>query len=146
MKGTTSGLEVWASYQATRRLRLSGGFNGFTDDLKLKTGSNDLAGLIAQQGRDPKRSWRLRMALDLPRDSQLDVIARRVSERLNPTVPAYSAVDVRYGWKPRRGIELSVTGQNLLGDSHGEFSDIATRTELGRAVFVKLVSHFGRGS
>jgi iron complex outermembrane receptor protein len=146
MRGTTSGLEVWASYQAARRLLVSGGFNGFTDDLELKPGSNDVAGLIAQRGRDPKRSWRLRMALDLPRDSQLDVIARRVSERLNPNVPAYSAVDIRYGWKPRPGIELSVTGQNLLGNGHGEFTDVATRTEIGRSVFVKVVSRFGRGS
>jgi iron complex outermembrane receptor protein len=146
MKGATSGVEIWASYQATRRWRLSGGFNGFTEDLKLKSGSNDVAGLLAQEGRDPRRSWRLRASFDLPGGSELDVIGRRVSERFSPTVPAYSAIDIRYGWMPRRGIEFSVTGQNLLGNGHGEFADVATRTEIGRAIFVKVVSRFGRGS
>ncbi|MEA2342995.1 MAG: iron complex outerrane recepter protein [Thermoanaerobaculia bacterium] len=145
MKGTTSGVEAWASYQATPHWRLSAGFNGMTEHLQLKAGSNDVASL-QQQGRDPKRSWRLRSSLDLPRQGEFDVIARGVSERSNPTVPAYSAVDLRYGWKPRPGMELSVTGQNLFGKSHGEFTDITTRTEIGRAVFVKLVKRFGRGS
>jgi iron complex outermembrane receptor protein len=145
MKGVTSGVEAWASFQATRRWRLSGGFDGLTEHLQLKAGSNDTASLL-QQGLDPKRSWRLRSSMDLSRHGEFDVIARRVSARSNPAVPAYSAVDLRYGWKPRPGMELSVTGQNVFGKSHGEFTDIATRTEIRRGVFIKLVSRFGRGS
>jgi len=145
MKGVTSGVEMWASYQAKPHWRLSAGFDGLTEHLQLKAGSNDTASL-QQQGLDPKRSWRLRSSLDLPRQGEFDVIARRVSARSNPTVPAYSAVDLRYGWKPHRGMELSVTGQNLFGTSHGEFTNVATRTEIGRGVFIKLVSRFGRGS
>jgi iron complex outermembrane receptor protein len=146
MKGTTSGVEMWLSYQATHRWRLSGGFNGLVEHLELKPGSNDTPDLAAQQGRDPKRSWRLHSSVDLPWHGAFDVIARRVSERSDPAIPAYSAVDIRYGWTPRRGFELSMTGQNLFGKSHGEFTDISTRTEIGRGVFVNLVSRFGRGS
>jgi iron complex outermembrane receptor protein len=145
MSGTTSGVEMWASYQATRHWRLSGGFNGLAMRLELEPGSNDTAGLAAQKGRDPKRSWRLRSSLDLPGNGELDVVARRVSERSRPAVPAYSAIDIRYGWRPRRGIELSVTGQNLFDEGHGEFSDVSTRTEIGRGVFVNLVTRFDRG-
>lgn len=145
MKGVTSGAELWASYQAQPRWRLSGGFDGLRERLQLKTGSNDVASL-QQQGLDPKRSWRMRSSLDLPRHGEFDVIARRVSERSNPAVPAYSAVDLRYAWKPRPGMELSVTGQNLFGRSHGEFTDITTRTQIGRGVFVKFVNRFSRGS
>jgi len=146
MKGKTSGLEIWSSYQATRRWRLSAGFDGLKEDFELVPGSNDLPGLLAQKGRDPRRSWRLRSSLDLPWHGEFDVVARRVSRRSDPDVPAYSAVDVRYGWRLRNGIELSVTGQNLLGHSHGEFTDVSTRTEVGRGLFVNLVSRFGRGS
>lgn len=146
MKGTTSGVEMWASFQAARRWRLSGGFNGLSERFELRPGSNDAPDLIAQRGRDPRRSWRLRSSLDLSRHGEFDVVARRVSERSNPDVPAYSAVDLRYGWQPRHGVELSVTGQNLLGRGHGEFTDVSTRTEIGRGVFVNLVSRFGRGS
>jgi iron complex outermembrane receptor protein len=57
-------------------------------------------------------------------------------------VPAYSAVDIRLGWRPRRDIELSITGQNLFGGGHGEFADEATRTEIARSVFFKIVAQF----
>jgi iron complex outermembrane receptor protein len=146
MEGSTSGVEMWGSYQATGTWRLSAGFNGLREHLELKPGSNDTATLAAQQGRDPKRSWRLRSSLDLPWKSEFDVTARRVSELSNPAVPAYSAIDLRWGWRPRPGMEFSVTGLNLFGKGHGEFADISTRTEIGRSVFVKFVSHFGRGS
>lgn len=146
MEGTTSGVELWASWQAARHWRLSGGFNGLKELLVLKPGSNDTPDLIAQLGRDPRRSWRLRSSLDLPWRGEFDVTARRVSERSDPAVPAYSAVDIRYGWQPRGGVELSVTGQNLLNQGHGEFTDITTRTSIGRGLFINLSSRFGRGS
>ena len=145
IRGTTGGIEMWSSYQASRSWRLSAGFNALTEHLDLKPGSNDTAGLAAQEGRDPKRSWRLRSSLDLPRQGELDLTVRQVSERSKPAVPAYSAVDLRYGWMPRPGMELSVTGSNLFDRGHGEFTDISTRTEIGRGVFIKIVSRFGRG-
>jgi iron complex outermembrane receptor protein len=144
MEGTTSGVESWITWQAASRWRLSGGFNGLQEHLGLKPGSNDVADVVAQLGRDPKRSWKLRSSLDLRR-GELDVMARRISRRSDPDVPAYSAVDVRYGWPVRTGIEVSVTGQNLFDKGHGEFSDISTRTSIGRGVFINILSRFGRG-
>jgi iron complex outermembrane receptor protein len=142
MEGTTSGVEMWGTYQASRSWRLSGGFTALKEILRLKPGSNDQTAVDAQEGRDPAHSWMLRSSLDLPHQSELDVILRRVAALSNPTVPAYSTVDLRYGWKPRRDIEVSITGQNLLGGGHGEFTSISTRTEHQRAVFLKLLSHF----
>jgi len=57
-------------------------------------------------------------------------------------VPAYPAVDVRLGWRPRPEWELSLTGQNLLGNGHAEFTALATRTEVRRAVFLEVVNRF----
>ncbi|HEX9460628.1 MAG TPA: TonB-dependent receptor, partial [Thermoanaerobaculia bacterium] len=146
MEGTTTGVEMWGSHQATHRWRLAAGFNALTEHFRLKPGSKDTATLAAQRDRDPQRSWRLRSSLDLPWQSEFDVTARRVSARSDPAVPAYSAIDLRYGWKPLPGMELSLTGTNLFGKGHGEFNDIATRTEIGRGVFIKFVSRFGGGS
>ncbi|MGH9423348.1 MAG: TonB-dependent receptor plug domain-containing protein, partial [Thermoanaerobaculia bacterium] len=145
MKGTASGLEMWSSYQASPRWRLSAGFDGLTEHFELRPGSNDVASLAAQPGHDAKRSWRLRSSLDLPRRCEFDITARRVSALMDPTVPAYSAVDVRFGLKLRRGTEISITGRNLFDGGHGEFADIATRTQIGRSVFLSYVSRFGRG-
>jgi iron complex outermembrane recepter protein len=143
MKGTTSGVEVWSTYQATRAWRLSAGFSGLRERLRLKPGSNDTNGVSSQEGKDPAQSWRLRSSLDLPYNIEFDVIGRRVSELTFPLVPGYTAVDVRCGWRPSRALEVSLTAQNLFDRGHGEFASAATRTEFGRSVFIKISSRFG---
>ncbi|HTD74127.1 MAG TPA: hypothetical protein VK652_11415 [Steroidobacteraceae bacterium] len=35
-------------------------------------------------------------------------------------------------------VACALAGQNLLGSGHGEFADVATRTDFKRAVFLKL--------
>jgi iron complex outermembrane receptor protein len=54
------------------------------------------------------------------------------------SVPAYTAVDLRAGWRARRDLELSITGRNLFSGGHGEMTDPATRTRFGQDVFFKL--------
>jgi iron complex outermembrane receptor protein len=143
MNGKTSGIELWGAIQASSRWRLSGGFSGLREDLRLEPWSNDLGAPAAQEGKDPARTWTLQSLFDLPNAMELDVMARRVSALSSPAVPSYLGVDVRFGWRPRRGLELSVTGQNLF-EKHAEFSPVATRTEFGRGVFVSVRRHFGR--
>jgi iron complex outermembrane recepter protein len=46
---------------------------------------------------------------------------------------------VRYGWRVRPGLELSVIGQNLLDPRHAEFGNPATRSEYERALAVRIV-------
>jgi iron complex outermembrane receptor protein len=55
-----------------------------------------------------------------------------------PVVPSYTALDLRLGWQVRSNIDLSIVGQNLLDSGHGEFTNVATRTDFKRAVFLKL--------
>jgi iron complex outermembrane receptor protein len=65
-------------------------------------------------------------------------MARYVGELPNPKVPAYTALDARYAWQMRRELELSVTAQNLFDRAHPEFGSAATRSEIERALFVRL--------
>jgi iron complex outermembrane receptor protein len=143
MEGTTSGVEVWSTYQAARAWRLSAGFSGLRERLRIKPGSNDTTSVSSQEGKDPARSWRLRSSLDFPYGIELDVIGRRVSELTSPVVPGYTVVDVRCGWRPRRDLEVSLAAQNLFDHGHGEFTAAATRTEFRRSVFIKISSRFG---
>jgi iron complex outermembrane recepter protein len=55
-----------------------------------------------------------------------------------PVVPSYTALDLRLGWQLRSNVDLSIAGQNLLDGGHGEFTNVATRTDFKRAVFLKL--------
>jgi iron complex outermembrane receptor protein len=146
MKGTASGVEIWSTYQAARTWRLSAGFTGLRERLRLRPGSTDVNAVSSQEGKDPAQTWRLRSSLDLPKQTEFDVIVRRVSALSNPIVPSYLALDLRYGWRSLSGLELSITGQNLAGNGHAEFGAPATRTELRRGVFLKIVSRFGRGT
>ncbi|MGZ3158783.1 MAG: TonB-dependent receptor plug domain-containing protein [Burkholderiaceae bacterium] len=141
MEGKSDGIETWATYQASANWRLSAGFAALRERLHLKPGSNDTSAPL-QSGQDPAHSWLLRSSLELTAQSDLDVIVRHVSALSNPAVPKYTALDLHYGWRPRRDLELTVTGQNLLGNGHGEFSDPVTRTAIGRSIFVNVVHHF----
>ena len=57
-------------------------------------------------------------------------------------MPGYLAVDIRGAWRPKPGVEVSVTGQNLFGPAHGEFTAASTRTAFSRAVFIELACRF----
>src|SRR6267154_1391475 len=142
MEGTTNGVEMWVNYQASRTWRLSAGLTGLRETLQLKPGTIDTANSVTQGGQNPAHSWTLRSSLDLPYQSEVDVTVRHVSALANPEVPAYTTGDLRYGWRPRRHLELSVTGQNLFGGEHAEFTAPATRTQFGRSVFFKVLGRF----
>ena len=142
MQGTVRGVEMWGSYQALPSWRLRAGFTRLLQKLELKPGSTDTISVAAGEGANPSRQWLLRSSFDLPRQMELDVTARYVSELALPNVPSYLAVDMRWGWRPRRDLEISITGQNLLGPPHGEFTAVATRTAFSRAVFAELLLRF----
>ena len=143
MQGTVRGLEMWGSYQASPTWRLHGGLTRLWQDFRSKPGSIDTANSVAAtEGANPSRQWMLRSSLDLPRQMDLDITARYVSELALPLVPSYLAMDLRWAWRPRRDVEVSITGQNLLGPAHGEFTSESTRTAFSPGVFIELVSRF----
>ena len=141
MEGSASGMEMWGTWQASRRWRLSGGLTLLRERLHLKPGSVDVAAVNAT-GHDPSYSAMLRASVDLSSKSELDMIVRHVDALSSPAVPEYTTMDMRYGWKVRPDLELSVTAQNLLGGGHAEYGDSTTRTEFDRGLFVKLVCRF----
>ncbi len=137
LEGKAQGLEMWGSYQATPAWRLSAGLMLLDETLRMKPGSTDKnAPLIA--GKNPSHTAQLRSSFNLSADKELEVGIRRVGRLSSPDVPAYTAVDARFGWSIRKGLTLSVTAHNLNG-SHGELGPIATRTEVDRSLGVKLV-------
>jgi iron complex outermembrane receptor protein len=139
MQGHSTGIETWATFQAVPTWRLGAGLSALRQRLALRPGSSDMADVIAQQGRDPTHSWMLRSWLDLPRRTEVDAMLRRVGALSDPAVPAYTAFDLRVGWKPRSDLELSIAGRNLFAGAHAEFTDPATRTDFGPDVFFKAV-------
>ena len=141
MDGKSTGVEAWSSWQVTQWWRLSAGASYLDQDLRLKAGSTDPIGTSAA-GNDPTHQFTLRSSLDLPYRTQLDVDVRNVGRLPNPAVPSYTATDIRLGWHVNNDVELSLAGVNVFDPGHAEFGPFATRSEIGRAVYGKVLWHF----
>lgn len=137
MEGTGNGLEAWGIVQVTNHWRLSAGATLLDLDLRFKDDSTDPSG-IGAAGNDPERQWTLRSSWDLPGQMELDASIRHVGELPAPQVPAYTAVDVRLGWRPNDRLELSLSGQNVLDSGHFEFGNELTASAIERAFRVGI--------
>jgi len=134
--GKTYGVEAWAAWQVLPTWRLSGGLNTLKKDLHLQPGSTDPDGPI-KLGDDPDYQWSLRSAFNPAEGHEFDVALRRVAGLPEGQVPAYTAVDARYGWHVTRDLELSLVGQNLFGTEHSEFGK-APRSEFPASIALWL--------
>lgn len=137
LEGRANGIEMWGSYQASASWRLSAGMTALREHFWLKPGSNDVEA-PGTGGRDPAHTFHARSTWSMDDARELELGVRRVGALAIGPVPAYTALDARFGWRLRRDLELSVSGQNLNG-SHAEFGPAGLRAEIPRAVAVKLV-------
>ena len=104
--------------------------------LELEPGSTDTVGVTNPNlSNDPEYQWMLRAAVDLAQNHQLDATVRQVGQLPNPVVPNYTAVDLRYGWRARPDLELSLTLRNAFDAAHPEFNAPETRSEIPRDVY-----------
>ncbi len=140
--GNARGIETSGRWQVASHWRLSGGAVVQRIRTALVPGSLDTSGGTGLATNDPSYYWSLRSSHDLADDIQADVVLRRVGSLPQPAVPAYSELDLRMAWQPNRNVELSLTGQNLLQQSHPESGAAGTRQLVERAVLVKMALRF----
>ncbi|MBA3697154.1 MAG: TonB-dependent receptor, partial [Methylotenera sp.] len=138
--GHTHGVEMWGSWQTTRDLKLSGGL--VLQQVNINTTAADRLSISNLSSNDPSSYSQLRISYDITPNHLLDATVRHVNKLNSPAVPAYTALDLRYGWKIDKNLEFSVVGQNLLDPGHAEFSRAAIRPEYDRSVFAKVQWYF----
>jgi iron complex outermembrane receptor protein len=141
MEGKSNGLEAWGTVQVTPAWRVSVGATLLDLDLRLKDESTDPTGTAAA-GNDPERQLFLRSSLNLPRDMEFDASVRHVGDLPSPQVPAYTAVDLRFGWRPNERLELSLSAQNVFDSGHVEFGNALTASEIERSFRVGMKWQF----
>jgi iron complex outermembrane receptor protein len=134
----THGIEAWGNWQALRAWRLSAGLVAQRINTALKPGVTDILSTTGLAASDPGNHWLLRSSMDVAEDHDLDVTLRHSGGLASPSVPAYTALDLRYGWRVRPGLELALVAQNLLDRAHAEYGGGAGRTVLERTVSVML--------
>lgn len=137
LRGTSTGLEAWWTWQPLSTWQLDGGFFLFDKDLELRPGSTSLT---TTEGNDPEHQFQLRSFWTMTARSELALFIRHVDElpESGPAVAAYTAVDARLGWRVTDALEISLKVKNLLDDEHAEFDAASGRAVYGRQAFVQL--------
>jgi iron complex outermembrane receptor protein len=145
LAGHTWGAEWTGTLQLTDRWSLQAGYTLLQEKLHVRPGHIDISN-GHNETADPEQQAALRSSMDLPGRIALDLNLRWVDTLRNSNgpavgmVPAYVDLDARLAWHASPGLELSVTGRNLLHDQHPEYGfPSAARTEIQRGVYAKLV-------
>lgn len=117
LEGTSAGLEALVHYQVTEMWALEA--SGLLLDQHFQ-GSNLV---LSAPGNDPDWQWGLSSKWNLNDDQYLDVSWRRVGELPEPYIPAYTQLNIHYGWSMAKQVEWTLTGRNLLERFHQEFAE-----------------------
>src|SRR5690606_19121079 len=137
IKGNTTGVESWGTYRASSRWRLSAGLVVLDQDLRLRAGATDVS--EASLGNDPSHWWTLRSSVDVSERQHFDVMVRRVGAVKVLAVPAYTAVDARYGWEATPTLEVGLVLRNLFDAKHAEWNAAGTRVEHERSALLQFI-------
>jgi len=138
MEGSLNGVETWGSFRVNPQWRLTAGYTRHRQKLALAPGIASLGGTAAA-GNDPEYTWQLGTSFNVSPRHELDLRVRRVAELPSGPVPAYTAVDLRFGWQATQNFTIAFSVQNLFDPGHPEWGSAANRTEIERAAFLKLI-------
>jgi len=93
----------------------------------------------------PHNIFSLQNRFDLPHNVEFDTTLRYVDDIKNLNIGDYAEIDARLSWKPRKDLELSLEGRNLLDSEHEEYDDVITLgvpTQVQRSVYGKVTWRF----
>jgi iron complex outermembrane receptor protein len=139
------GIEAAVDVRAAAGWRIQTSYTFLQLRTRREGESNNPVNASAGEG-EPHHQVSLRSSMDLRRDLQLDLWLRYVDRVPAYGVAGYTSLAARLAWKPRKGLELSVVGQNLLDRRHPEFGGfqylVIRPTEVPRGLYGKMVWAF----
>lgn len=141
--GSTQGIEAQVTYAPTTKWRLSTNYSYL--DMEIDSHGDDINRGEFLAGSTPRHQFGLRSFLDLPASWQFDVHFRYVSAiRSIPDIvdgsgiSDYAEMDIRLARQLTQQVEVSLVGQNLLHEDHGEIGTPEARGEIQRSVYAKV--------
>lgn len=144
MEGRTWGMEVAANWAPLPQWRIQASGSLFQARFTPKPGY-DASFADDTDDSAPAFQLSLRSGLDLAPTLTLDLWLRHMDEAQEKRVDAYTELDARIAWKPVKGLELALVGQNLLHDSHAEFIETllwVQPTDVERSVHAQATLSF----
>lgn len=137
--GETHGVEFASTWEATSRVKFNASYTIYESHLDI-TGPS----LVTENGTAPNQEYSARAYVDLTHNVQWDTMFYHVDELPALGIPSYNKLDIRLGWTPIKGLDLSLMGQNLLNSEHMEFTPFLyeTQEQIGRSVLAKATFRF----
>jgi iron complex outermembrane receptor protein len=134
IEGSTYGAELWGNLQVTSWWRLSPGYRWLQKNLNFSDGASGLLG-VEQSGNDPTSRATLKSSMDLGRWT-IDAMLRYVGKLPSPENPSYTDLSARFAWRASETLEVSLSGFNLLDDTHTEYAP-PTAHEIRRSIYAE---------
>lgn len=103
---------------------------------------------LARPGNDPRAQVQVGVRWNPAAGQELDLNARYVASLPRPAVPAYTVLDLRYGYQLGKHANLALAGKNLLNRNHQEFATqnsttlAGNRIEFGRSLELTLTLRY----
>ncbi len=139
----SQGYELSGVWQAGPDWRLRASYARLSIDARPRTGSADAYSPALIEGSGPRHQFQLHSNSRLRHDLDFDAMLYRVGRIAAGDIPAYTRLDLRLAWKPRRDVELSLVGRNLLDQRHFEFlGQDSVASEVPRSFLAELRWHF----
>lgn len=121
MDGKSYGGEIAVGWKVSNDWKLNASYSFLR--LELKRDPTSLADNPERaKGDVPRHQAQFRSQWNLSRKFEFDQSLYSVGPLVAQSVPAYTRLDVRVGWRLAERIEVSVVGQNLFSPRHLEFA------------------------
>lgn len=154
MEARGYGTELVGNWRPTEYLQLTTVYTWMKVNTTLKDGSTDPTS-AGTADSTPEHQVQLRSRIELPWNVQLDSNLFWVGKVPNETyfngagvdvvpVDDYFRLDLRLGWRPRPGVDVSFVGQNLTRASHVEFGNqqFSSASRIPRSFFGKVAWNY----
>lgn len=140
LKGDGYGFEIATKWSPVDYFRLHANYSFLELDLEKDSDNPEPR---FRGDASPNNQIKVQSFINLPYNVELDTSLYWVEKLPALDIPSYTRLDVKLGWEPLEGVEISVVGQNLI-EEHFEFSDsfIGNATRIPRSVFGVLTIEF----
>ena len=148
MHGHAIGVELSVDWTPYDWWRLQAAYSYQNLTMYLDGTSSDSINKGNAEGDVPQHQYSIRSGFDIGRQVSLDLWLRgtdRLASIDGQTIRGYITMDTRLAWKPTKGLELALIGQNLFESHHAEFIPEYINTqpsEVVRSVYGKLTWQF----
>jgi iron complex outermembrane recepter protein len=119
--GSGYGAELVVNWEPADWWRLQASYSLQRLDIGLLPGSRDTFA-VPDEGRLPQQQVKLLSTWQLPRGVFIDAFTWFSDEVAANRVPAYVGLNLQLRWQPRPGLEVALTGQNLLDPRRSEWT------------------------